>query len=185
MGSLFLSPGSLYTRFCLLCSPRVYFPVLCKFWPLYSGFNGDLLQEDLCHTHIQNPCPCGRALLTHTFHRRCSNTVLSQSLWGPWVLVCTRFVWALWASLAGMGFDSKCEFAPPTILLGLPFALGCGVSPHSNSSPYLLTGVFLTLKVGYLLKAAAPDLFFPSLHLPIKTRKGYDLQWLGTGSCNC
>ena len=25
-------------------------------------------------------------------HRRCSNTVLSQSLWGPWVLVCTRFV---------------------------------------------------------------------------------------------
>ena len=29
------------------------------------------------------------------------------------------FVWALWASLVGMGFDSKCYFAPPTILLGL------------------------------------------------------------------
>ena len=53
------------------------------------------------------------------FHRRHSNTVLSQSLWGPWVLVCTRFVWALWVSLAGMGFDSKCEFAPPTIFLEL------------------------------------------------------------------
>ena len=50
--------------------------------------------------------------------RRSSNTALSQSLWSLWVLVCTRFVWALWASLVGMGFDSKCHFAPPTILLG-------------------------------------------------------------------
>ena len=32
--------------------------------------------------------------------------------------VCTRFVWALWASLTGMRFDSKCSFAPPTFLLG-------------------------------------------------------------------
>ena len=31
----------------------------------------------------------------------------------------TRFVWALWVSLAGMGLDSELEFAPPTILLGL------------------------------------------------------------------
>ena len=29
------------------------------------------------------------------------------------------FVWALWASLAGMGFHPKCNFTPPTILLGL------------------------------------------------------------------
>ena len=33
-----------HTRFCL-CPPRVYFPVLCKFWWLYGGVNGDLLQE--------------------------------------------------------------------------------------------------------------------------------------------
>ena len=39
---------------------------------------------------------------------------------GLWVLVCTRCVWALWVSLAGTGFDSKCDFTPPTILLGLP-----------------------------------------------------------------
>ena len=32
----------------------------------------------------------------------------------------TRFVWALWASLVGMGLDSKCNFTPPTILLGFP-----------------------------------------------------------------
>ena len=37
----------------LLCLPRAYFPVLCKFWQLYSGVNGDLLQEGLCHTHTQ------------------------------------------------------------------------------------------------------------------------------------
>ena len=51
--------------------------------------------------------------------RRHSNTVLSQSLWGLCVLVCTRYVWALWASLAGMGSDSKCDF---TWLAGLPVA---------------------------------------------------------------
>ena len=39
--------GSWYTRFCL-CHPRVCFPVLCKFWRLYGGVNGDLLQEDIC-----------------------------------------------------------------------------------------------------------------------------------------
>ena len=33
------------------------FPVLCKFWQLYGGVNGDVLQEDLCHTHTQSPCP--------------------------------------------------------------------------------------------------------------------------------
>ena len=30
-----------HTRFCL-CPPRVCFPVLCKFWWLYGGVNGDL-----------------------------------------------------------------------------------------------------------------------------------------------
>jgi len=38
-----------------LCPPKVYFPVLCKFWQLYGGVNGDLQQEDLYHTHIQSP----------------------------------------------------------------------------------------------------------------------------------
>ena len=34
-------------------------------------------------------------------------------------LVYAKFVWALWVSLAGMRFDSKCNFSPSTILLGL------------------------------------------------------------------
>ena len=36
-----------------------------------------------------------------------------------WVLVRTGFVWALGVCLVGMGFDSKRNFAPPTVLLGL------------------------------------------------------------------
>ena len=68
LGSLLLSPGSWCTRSCL-CPARVYFPVLCRFWQLYGGINGNLLQEGLCHTQVcgtRNPCPCGRPLLTRT-----------------------------------------------------------------------------------------------------------------------
>ena len=65
------------------------------------------------------PLPLWQATADLYLHRRYSNTVLSQSLWGLWVLVHTRFVWALWASLVGKGFDSKCDFTPPTIFLGL------------------------------------------------------------------
>ena len=71
--------------------------------------------------------------------RKCSNTVLSQSLWGPWVLVCTRFVWALWASLLGVGFDSKWEFAPSTILLRLllwPWTWGISSQPLQRLLSY-------------------------------------------------
>ena len=45
--SFFLGPG---VRKLLFVPPRVCFPVLCEFWGLYGGFNGDLLQEGLCHT---------------------------------------------------------------------------------------------------------------------------------------
>ena len=44
---------------------------------------------------------------------------LKHSSVGLWVLVCTRFVWPLQASLVGMEFDSWRVFTPPTILLGL------------------------------------------------------------------
>ena len=66
VGSLLLSPGSWYTRFCL-CPPRVYFPVLCKFWQLCGEVNGNLFQEGLCHTQVCcTQSPCGRPLLTRT-----------------------------------------------------------------------------------------------------------------------
>ena len=82
-----------HTRFCL-CPPRVCSPVLCKFWQLYGGVNGSLLQDGLCHTQgscTQSPCPCGSPLLTRT-PAGDTQTVLAQSLWGLWVLVHTKFV---------------------------------------------------------------------------------------------
>ena len=63
-----LSWVPVHTRFCL-CPPRVCSPVFCKFWQLYGGVNGNLLQVGLCHTQgscTQSPCPCGSPLLTRT-----------------------------------------------------------------------------------------------------------------------
>ena len=59
-------------------------PVLCKFWWLYGGVNGNLLQEGLCHTQvccIQSPCPCSQPRLTHTSTGNTHSTAgLIQSL---------------------------------------------------------------------------------------------------------
>ena len=82
VGSLLLSPGSWYTRFCL-CPPRVYFPVLCKFWQLYGGVNGDLLQEGLCHMQVcytQSSCPCGSSLLTAPPQEMLKHSSVSDSV---------------------------------------------------------------------------------------------------------
>ena len=83
----------LHTRFCL-CPPRVCIPVLCKFWQLNSGVNSNLLQESLSCTQIcctQSPCPCSRPPPTCTSTGD-AQTQFSLSLWGPWVLGCTRVV---------------------------------------------------------------------------------------------
>ena len=56
-----------------------------------------------------------RSTADPSLHRRHSNTVLSWSLCPGVHKVCLGPL----MSLAGMGFDSKCDFAPPTILLGL------------------------------------------------------------------
>ena len=103
-----------------LCPLRVYFPVLCMFWQLYGGVNGDLLQEGLCHIQVcctQSPCPCGSPLLTHSSIGDAQTQFVSASVTslGPGV---HKACLSAWASLAGMGFDSKHEFAPPTVLLG-------------------------------------------------------------------
>ena len=76
-----------HTRFCLY-PPRVCFPVLCKFWQLYGGVNGNLLQEGLCHTQVcctHSPCPCSSPLLTHTSTGD-TQTQFCLNLWGLWVL---------------------------------------------------------------------------------------------------
>ena len=86
--SLLLSPVSWCAQDFVCVLQESVSPVLCKFWQLNCGVNGDLLQEDLCHTKVcctQSPCPCGRPLLT----LKHSKASLAQSLWG--LLVCIRF----------------------------------------------------------------------------------------------
>ena len=121
MGSLLLSPRSWCTQGFVCALQESVSPVLCKFWRLYGGVNGNLIQEALCHTQVccTESLPLRQATADPYLHRRHSNTVLSQSLWGPRILVYTRFVWAIWASLAALGFDSKCDFTPSTKLLRL------------------------------------------------------------------
>ena len=69
VGSLLLSPGSWCSRGSVCDLHASVSPVLCKFWWLYGGINGDLLQEGLCQTQVcctPSPCPCGSPLLTQT-----------------------------------------------------------------------------------------------------------------------
>ena len=64
--SFLLGPGAYKVLF---VPSKSVSPVLRKFWQLYGGVNGDLLQEGLCHTQVyctQSPCPCGSPLLTRT-----------------------------------------------------------------------------------------------------------------------
>ena len=85
-------------------------------------------QEDLHHP----PCHPGllqleavsprQATADLWLHRRHSNTQRQGwlSLCGVSGSWCTQgFIWALQESLVGVGFDSKCDFTPPAILLGL------------------------------------------------------------------
>ena len=122
-------------RFCL-CPPRVYFPVLCKFWQLCGGVNGDLLQEGLCHTQVcctQSPWPYGSPLLTRTSTGD-TQTQFCLSLCGVSGSWCAQ----------GLFEPSECPHqdwgliinmnSPPPPCWGFSFALGCGVSPHSRSS---------------------------------------------------
>ena len=137
----------------LLISPRVYFSVLCKFWQLYSGVNGDLLQEDLCHT--QSPCPCGRPLPTRTSTGDDAQTQFCLSLCGVprswytqgWFELSER-LWREW----GLILNVNSSLLPSC--WGFSFALGHGVSSHSCSCAYRLTGISLTLDMRCLFTAA-------------------------------
>ena len=67
--SLLLSPGSSCAHGFVFALQESVFPALCKFWHLYGGINGNLLQAGLCHIQVcctQSPSPCDRPLLTRT-----------------------------------------------------------------------------------------------------------------------
>ena len=136
-----------HRRFCL-CPPKVHFPVLCKFWWLSGGLMATSSKRAYPVPRSTAPRAAGPAQFTAVPYllRRHSNTVLSQSLWGLWVLVCTRYVWALWVSLVGIGFYSKCDFAPSGYLLKV-----APVPRSHHSRAYHLAVASLPLDMWYLL----------------------------------
>ena len=115
-------------------------PVLCKFWQLYGRINGDLLQEDLCHTQVcctQSPCLCGRPLLTRTstgdtqtwfwlsfcgvFQSWCEQGLFepSKHLWWVWDLILNAtsplllFCWGFYFALGhGVSFFGGIQHSP-------------------------------------------------------------------------
>ena len=130
VGSLFLSPGSWCTQaFVCACQESVS-PVLCKFWRLCGGVNGDLLQEGLCHTQVcctQSPCPCGSPLLTRTSAGD-TQTRFWLSLCGVSGSWCSQGLFEpsehLW-QVGGLILNAILPLLPSC--LGFSFALGRGV----------------------------------------------------------
>ena len=100
--SLLLSSGSWCTQGSVCALQEPIFPVLCKFWRLCGGVNGDLLQEDLCHAQvccIQSPCPCSSPLLTWTSAgdtqtQFCLNLCGVSGSWG--LFEPSEHLWQVW-----------------------------------------------------------------------------------------
>ena len=107
------------------------FAVLCKFWRLSGGVNGDLLQERLCHSQVsctQSLCPCSSPLLTHISSGD-TQTHFCLSLCGVPGSWCTQGMfepseglWQVWGLILNV-----ISFLLLSCL-GFSFALGCGVS---------------------------------------------------------
>ena len=124
MGSLLLSPGSWGSQGSVCTLTGSVSPVLCKFLGLHSR----LMATSFKRAYDIPRSTAPRAPAPAAFHcwpippqeipKHCS---VSVSV-GSWVLMCTRDVWALWASLVGMGFDYK----PEEPCWGFSFALGHG-----------------------------------------------------------
>ena len=136
VGSLLLSPRPWCTQVSVCALQESVSPVLCKFWWLYGGVDGDLLQESLCHTQVcrtQSPCPCSSPLQTRTSSGDaqtqfclslcglsgswCAQGLfeLSECLWREWVLILNTI-------------------SPPLPSCWGFSALGYGISLHSCSN---------------------------------------------------
>ena len=130
--SLFLSPGCWCTRFC--CALQETISQSC----VNSG--SSMVGSRATSSQSTYAIPTPRAPVPVADHcqpippQRCSNTVLSLSLWGPWVLVCKVCLNPLSISSGNRIRNrvSKREFAPHTILLGLLF---CPWMWGSSSQP--------------------------------------------------
>ena len=139
MGSLLLSPGSWLHKL-LFVPSKSLFPQSC----VSSGgcmveFNGNSLlpprglmpYPGLLHPE---PLPLQQSTADLCLHRRHSNTVLTQSLWGLWVLVCIYIQNYLESGVCPGGSEVKasaCNVGGPGLIPGL------GSSPgEGNGDPF-------------------------------------------------
>ena len=134
-----------HTRFCL-CPPRVCFS--CKFCWLCAGINSDLLKEGSCHTQVcctQNPCPCGRPLLTCIFAGDTQTQLwlslcgVSGSWWAQTLFEPSEHFW--WVRALILNVISPLQ---PSCW-GFSFALQCGVSFLARSN--ILQSMVVQLRV--------------------------------------
>ena len=119
----------------LLCPPRVYFPVLCKFWQLYGGVNGDLLKR--AYTIPRSTAPRAPApAVDHCRPGPPQETLKHSSgsvsgVPGSW---CAQGLFEpserLWQE-CGLILNANSPLLPS--YWGFS-DLGCGVSPHGQSS---------------------------------------------------
>ena len=133
VGSFLLSPGSWCTQVSVCALQESVSPVLCKFWQLYGGVDGDLPQEGLCHAQVyctQSLCLSSSPLLTHTPSED-TQTQFCLSVCGVSGSWCTQgtfepseHLWRVWGSILNA--------ISPLLLScwGFSFALGCEVSPQ-------------------------------------------------------
>ena len=132
VGSLHLSPGSWCAQVLFVPSKSLS-PQSCGSSGSSMGrVNGNLLQEDLCHTQVcctQSPCPCGGPLLTHP------SAGDTQTLKGHiWLSLCrvscaykvlfepSEHLWQVWCLI----LSTILPLLPSC--WGFSCALGCGVS---------------------------------------------------------
>ena len=92
VGSLLLPPGSWCAQGSVCAQPESI--SLCKFWRFYGRLM--VTSSKRAYAIPRSAAPRAPALQQSTadpdLHRRHSSTVLSQSLWGLWILVHTGFV---------------------------------------------------------------------------------------------
>ena len=126
LGSLLFSPGSWCTQV-FVCALQESVSPVCV---ISGGCIVELmvtLSKSAPGLRHPEPLPLWHATADLHLHSRHSSTQSHVWLSLCCVSCCTQvLVWALRASLAGMGFDSKWDFAPLTIFWGLLFAFGLG-----------------------------------------------------------
>ena len=75
VGLLLLPPGSWCAQSSVCALQESVPPVLFKFFWLYGGVKGNLLQDGLCHTQVyctQSPCRCSRSRANRVLPKECT-----------------------------------------------------------------------------------------------------------------